>query len=83
MKHSSVLTDVRPDGKILYCVALENYTTKACGFEYLHAFNRAEVVNLLLQSNSFRKDTRIAWIAPAIGAHVELDEKDNVKGVIV
>jgi hypothetical protein len=82
MNHSPVLTDVR-DGKILYAVALENHRTKFAGMVYLHAKDYADAVNQVLESKDLQRDTRIVAIAPAVGAHAVLDEKDNLKELIV
>lgn len=79
----SILTDVTKDGKILWCVALENFTTGACGFEYMHAKSRDEVVNKLLTSKSLKKTTRVAWIAPAIGVKYDEPSRGDVKEVFV
>lgn len=79
----SVLTDVRPDGKILYAIALENFRTGMTGFMYMHASSCAEVVRNLIDGKQLRPDTRVAWIAPAVGVLAELDERDNVKELIV
>jgi hypothetical protein len=79
----SVLTDVRPDGSILFAIALENYHTGQTGFLYMHAKSCAEVVRNLIDGKLLQKDTRVAWIAPAVGVLAELDEQDNVKELIV
>jgi len=79
----SILTDVKPDGRILWCIALENFTTGAVGFEYMHGHSRAEIVNKLITSKSLRKETRVAWIAPAIGVKYDDPVKGDVKEVFV
>lgn len=75
----SVLADVRPDGQILYAIALENYRTKFAGFLYMHARDAGEVFRTLADSKQLRPDTRVAWIAPAVGVLATLDDRDNVK----
>jgi len=79
----SVLTDVKPDGRILYAIALEHMPTGRCALEYMHAKSRAEVVNKLLQSKSLKKGTRVAWIAPAIGVKYDEPAKGDVQEVFV
>jgi hypothetical protein len=80
----SVLTNIAPDGKVLYAIALENYKTGFSGFIYYHAHNIGEVFRHILDGGlNLRKDTRVAWIAPAVGVLAELDEKDNVKELTV
>ena len=76
----SVLTHVADDGKILYAVALENYRTRFSGFVYMHAANCGEVFRAIADGAlKLEKDTRVAWIAPAVGVLATLDDKDNVK----
>ncbi len=79
----SILTDVKPDGRILYTVALEHMPTGQCALEYMHAKSREEVVNKLLQSKSLKKGTRVAWIAPAIGVKYDEPVRGEVKEVFV
>jgi hypothetical protein len=55
------------ESKTLYCVAIENFETKFAGFLYMHAKDRADVVNQLLTSKQLRKDSRVVGIAPAVG----------------
>jgi hypothetical protein len=78
----SILTDVRPDGKVLYCIALENMKTGRCALEYRHAKSRADVVNQLLKMKLV-PGTRVAWIAPAIGVKYDEPAKGEVKEVFV
>ncbi len=80
---SSILTDVKPDGRIMWCIALENFETSACGFEYMHGKTREEIVNKLLVSKSLKKGTRVAWIAPAIGVKYDEPTRGDVKEVFV
>lgn len=76
----SVLTHVADDGKILYAVALENLRTRFAGFVYLHAHHIGEVFREIQDGAlKLEKDTRVAWIAPAVGVLATLDERDNVK----
>ena len=76
----SVLTHVAEDGRILYAVALENHRTGFAGFVYLHARHVGDVFREI-QDGALKlaPDTRVAWIAPAVGVLAELDANDNVK----
>lgn len=58
------------EGKTLYAVCVENHTTKFADVIYMHAKDRAEVVNTLLASKQLRKDTRVVAIAPAVGVWI-------------
>jgi len=55
------------EGKILYAIAIENHRTKFAGMLYMHAKNRAEVVNQLLETKQLKRDSRVVGIAPAVG----------------
>lgn len=79
----SILTDVKPDGQILYCIALENFATGACGFHYMHGHSRGDIVNQILKSKMLKSGTRVAWIAPAVGVRYDEPAKGEVKEVYV
>ena len=79
----SILTDVKADGRVLYCIALENFATGRCGFQYMHGTSRADIVNQLLKAKSIPKGTRVAWIAPAVGVKYDEPAKGEVKEVFV
>ena len=55
------------EGKILYAIAVENHRTKFAGVIYMHAKNRADVVNQLLETKQLKRDSRVVGIAPAVG----------------
>ena len=80
---SEVLTHVAENGEILYAIALENYRTGFSGFLYMHAHDCGEVFRNLVDGKQLRPDTRVAWIAPAVGVLAELDAKDNVKELVI
>lgn len=80
----SVLTHVAEDGAILYAIAIENYETGFAGFVYCHARNAGEVFRNLQDGKLLKlPNTRVAWIAPAVGVLATLDEKDNVKELTI
>jgi hypothetical protein len=55
------------EGKILYAIAIENHRTKFAGMLYVHAKDRNEVVNTLLETKQLKRDSRVVAIAPAVG----------------
>jgi len=76
----SVHAHIDADGKPLYAIALENHRTKFAGFVYMHAQDCGEVFRRIQMGElGLERDTRVAWVAPAIGVLAELDASDNVK----
>ena len=69
------------EGKVLYGIATENWRTHTTGFVYIHAWDRSDAVNQILQSKVFGPAVRIVAIAPAVGVweHRERDGSTTLR----